>query len=131
MKTFEIFESKAKLREDKQLKACLKLCEGLMRILEADDGENDFGIEWEPQPEFKGKGGITTDTGAGMQKRREHEVSQQQAKFKATWDRLQQAYNARRKTDPEGAKKLYGQLQQLQNLAKQKGMDLQLSTPAL
>ena len=120
MKSFEIFESAIKLKEDAMLKACLKLCEGAIRALEADDGENDFGIEWEPQPQAAGQGGITKDTGVAMKARRDREAAAENEKFKQLYDKLAQQFKVRKATDPAGAKKLLDQMKKLQALAKQK-----------
>lgn len=123
MKTFEIFESKQVIVEKKLISAALKLCESMYATLEA---EGDF--EWEPQPEFRGVKGTSSDTGFGVQQAKAAKEKSKLQAFAAQWNKLKQTYMAvRQKGDVAGAAKLYQHLQKLAAAAQQKGIrDLEM-----
>ena len=121
MKLFELYKqpiTRNALREDKTLNASIKLCEGIISLLEAS---YEGGIDFEPQPAYAGVKGISRDTGYGEDDRRSAEKKQQNIKLNQTWQRLVRNLN---KLDAAGAEKLKVNLKKVADVAKQKGFQL-------
>lgn len=115
MKLFELFD-KQPLREDKTLKASIKLCESVVRLLEA---EGDF--EFVADPAFAGVKGVTRASGAGELAAQQAQQKQQNAKLNATWVTLVKKLQT---LDAAQSKVLKVHLQKVADAAKQRGFTL-------
>jgi len=77
MKLFELYS----IRKSMILKESIKLCKSVITLLEAE------GFDWEPQPEFRGKG-ETGETGFGMKSSRDAQQKAGNQKLNVTWQKL-------------------------------------------
>jgi len=81
MKLFELYSQRT-ARKSTVLKESIELCKSTIKLLEAGD------LEWEPQPEFRGVQGTTTDTGTGIKASNAASQKQAAAKLNALWQKL-------------------------------------------
>lgn len=122
MKTFELFESKTLVKESPLYKVATKLCESMIDVLENDRVEYEGGIDFEPQPDVRGKQGKTGETGFGVHARKSAQEKLSLKRFAEQWNKLKQAYMKMRERDSHGASKMYKQLQHLHSMASKKGL---------
>lgn len=127
MKTFEIFESKQTIVERKQIATFMNLVETAIKILDDkaefavdDPNEPDKGLEFTPDPKFKGVKGVSTDTGPGIQARKAAEKKAAAQRIADQWPQFITNYmRMHKKGDPQTPKayqrleKLAAQLQQM------------------
>lgn len=83
-------------------------------------------IEWEPQPEWRGKGGETKDTSIGIKNREENQRKAMIDKIRTAYRKAQQALET---ADPIKRKSIQNAIVRLEGLAKKYNIELQ--SPAL
>lgn len=115
MKVFELFEGKRPLTEERIVTESIKLCESIIKLLEADD------FEWEPQPEFRGVKGINKDTGFGMRSSAQAAQKVGGAKINDAWKKLLRKAQG---MSSVGKKQLIPHLNKLASEAAKRGFTL-------
>jgi hypothetical protein len=113
MKLFELFESKQQLSEDLMVAESIQLCTSVIALLE--------NFDWEPQPEFRGVGGETRASGAGIRGAKLGQQQSAEQKLNAVWKKLLLSFSS---ASRESRAQLSQHLQKLADLAAQKGLDL-------
>ncbi len=116
MKIQEIRETKEQITEAKLVKGSINLIESVITML-----EDLPDIEFEPQPEFRGVGGVTKATGAGERLGRVHRQSATSDKTNTIWRKLVKQYTT---MSPSGKGRMRQQLQKLAQTAQAKGIQL-------
>lgn len=120
MKLFEFYDKKQPVFESAPFDKALALCESVIKMVE--------NFDWEPQPEFKGAQGITTDTGVGHRTQQSAQATKQKAAMQKAWQTLSAMLQKTKGVSHPDAlqkqKEIEAKLQKLRALAKSKGIDL-------